>query len=61
MVVSRPIADWLRSRYFAGGQTYSGHPLACAAAVASKAALERGLPDDALERRHGVPAAHDHP
>src|ERR687891_943648 len=35
MVVSRPIADWVRGRYFAGGLTYSGHPLACAAAVAS--------------------------
>jgi taurine---2-oxoglutarate transaminase len=35
MVVSKPIADWLQDKYFAGGLTYSGHPLACAAAVAS--------------------------
>jgi taurine---2-oxoglutarate transaminase len=35
MVVSEPIADWVRSEYFAGGLTYSGHPLACAAGVAS--------------------------
>jgi taurine--2-oxoglutarate transaminase len=35
MVVSEPIAEWLRDRYFCGGLTYSGHALACAAAVAS--------------------------
>jgi taurine--2-oxoglutarate transaminase len=35
MVVREPIAEWVRSRYFAGGLTYSGHPLACASAVAS--------------------------
>jgi taurine---2-oxoglutarate transaminase len=35
MVVSEPIAAWLQDRYLAGGLTYSGHPLACAAAVAS--------------------------
>ena len=35
MVVSKPIAEWVRDKYFAGGLTYSGHPLACAAAVAS--------------------------
>jgi taurine--2-oxoglutarate transaminase len=35
MVVSEPIAEWVRDRFFAGGLTYSGHPLACAAAVAS--------------------------
>src|SRR5579885_2499737 len=29
MVVREPIAEWVRSRYFAGGLTYSGHPLAC--------------------------------
>src|SRR5262249_9494455 len=33
--VRQPIADWLRDNYFAGGLTYSGHPLACAAGVAS--------------------------
>src|SRR5438128_2153894 len=35
MVISERIADWVRDRYFAGGLTYSGHPLACAAGVAS--------------------------
>src|SRR6266550_7764336 len=35
MVVSEPIGRWLQDKYFAGGLTYSGHPLACAAAVAS--------------------------
>ena len=35
MVVSEPIADWVKDKFFAGGLTYSGHPLACAAAVAS--------------------------
>src|SRR5947207_291808 len=35
MAVREPIAAWLRDNYFAGGLTYSGHPLACAAGVAS--------------------------
>jgi taurine--2-oxoglutarate transaminase len=35
MIVSEPIAEWVRDKYFAGGLTYSGHPLACASAVAS--------------------------
>ncbi|MGH3103018.1 MAG: aminotransferase class III-fold pyridoxal phosphate-dependent enzyme [Gaiellaceae bacterium] len=35
MILREPIADWVRDKYFAGGLTYSGHPLACAAAVAS--------------------------
>src|SRR5438067_4961585 len=35
MVVSQPVAEWVRDKYFAGGLTYSGHPLACASAVAS--------------------------
>jgi taurine--2-oxoglutarate transaminase len=44
MVVSEPIAEWVRSRYFAGGLTYSGHPLACASAVASiEAFKEEGI------------------
>ena len=41
MVVREPIADWLRDKYFAGGLTYSGHPLACASAVASIEAFRR--------------------
>ena len=35
MIVRKPIADWARDKYFAGGLTYSGHPLACASAIAS--------------------------
>jgi taurine--2-oxoglutarate transaminase len=35
MIVRAPIAEWVRDKYFAGGLTYSGHPLACASAVAS--------------------------
>ena len=35
MVVSEPIAEWLDNQYLAGGLTYQGHVLGCAAAVAS--------------------------
>jgi taurine--2-oxoglutarate transaminase len=35
VVISRRIAETFRERQFPGGLTYSGHPLACAAAVAS--------------------------
>jgi taurine--2-oxoglutarate transaminase len=35
MIVSDRLAEWAQDRYFAGGLTYSGHPLACASAVAS--------------------------
>jgi taurine---2-oxoglutarate transaminase len=48
MVVSERIADWVRPRYFAGGLTYSGHPLACASAVASiEAFQEEGIVENA--------------
>ena len=44
MIVRKPIADWVRDKYFAGGLTYSGHPLACASAVASiEAFKEEGI------------------
>src|SRR5437667_7027635 len=50
MILREPIADWIRSRYFAGGLTYSGHPLACAAAVASiEAFQEEGIVENAAE------------
>jgi taurine--2-oxoglutarate transaminase len=50
MVVSEPIAAWLRDKYFAGGLTYSGHPLACASAVASiEAFREEGIVEHAAE------------
>ena len=35
VVISRTIADSFKDRAFPGGLTYSGHPLACASAVAS--------------------------
>ena len=35
VVISRKIADWYQDKPFFGGLTYSGHPLACAAAVAT--------------------------
>ncbi len=50
MVISRPIAEWLRGRMFAGGLTYSGHPLACAAGVASiEAFREERIVENAAE------------
>jgi taurine---2-oxoglutarate transaminase len=50
MIVSKPIADWVRDKYFAGGLTYSGHPLACAAAVASiEAFKEEGIVENSAE------------
>src|SRR5215468_3260160 len=48
MTISAEIADWVRDKYFAGGLTYSGHPLACAAAVASiEAFREEGIVENA--------------
>jgi taurine--2-oxoglutarate transaminase len=35
MAIREPLAAWVRDKYFAGGLTYSGHPLACALGVAS--------------------------
>jgi taurine---2-oxoglutarate transaminase len=50
MVVNEPIAEWVRDKYFAGGLTYSGHPLACASAVASiEAFREEGIVEHAAE------------
>jgi len=48
MVVSEPISKWLEDRMFWGGLTYSGHPLACASAVASISIMrDEGLVDNA--------------
>src|SRR5919201_4084799 len=50
MVVREPIADWVRDKYFAGGLTYSGHPLACASAIASiEAFREEAIVEHAAE------------
>ncbi|MCU1356671.1 MAG: putative aminotransferase [Acidimicrobiales bacterium] len=46
VIISRRIADTFRDRPYPGGLTYSGHPLACATAVASIAIFEEeGLID----------------
>jgi taurine---2-oxoglutarate transaminase len=48
MVISDAIAEWVSDKMFAGGLTYSGHPLACAAAVASiEAFREEGIVENA--------------
>src|SRR3954453_21062943 len=48
MVVSEPVAEWVKTRYFAGGLTYAGHPLACASGVASiEAFREEGVVENA--------------
>jgi taurine--2-oxoglutarate transaminase len=50
MVVREPIAEWVRDKYFAGGLTYSGHPLACASAIASiEAFTEERIVENAAE------------
>ena len=50
MSVREPIAAWLRDNYFAGGLTYSGHPLACAVGVASiEIFREEGIVEHAAE------------
>jgi len=44
MVINKKLADWVADHYFAGGLTYSGHVLACAAAIASiEAFQEEGI------------------
>ena len=65
MIVRQQIADWVRDKYFAGGLTYSGHPLACASAVASiEAFQEEEIVEHAAElgpeferRLRGLPSA----
>jgi taurine---2-oxoglutarate transaminase len=50
MIIRQPIAEWVRDKYFAGGLTYSGHPLACASAIASiEAFKEEGIVENAAE------------
>ena len=66
MIIREKIADWVRDKYFAGGLTYSGHPLACASAVASiETYREEGIVEHAaamgpeFERRlHGLQERH---
>jgi taurine--2-oxoglutarate transaminase len=40
VIVSAPILETFATRVYPGGLTYSGHPLACAAAVATMQAME---------------------
>ncbi len=69
VMISRPIAEFFDDRVFPGGLTYSGHPLAMAAIVATLTAMDeedvvgnaRRLGDDvigptlrALEAKHDV-------
>jgi taurine--2-oxoglutarate transaminase len=66
MVIREPIAKWVRDKFFAGGLTYSGHPLACATAVASiEAFREEGVVENAAamgeafhEELNGLAARH---
>jgi taurine---2-oxoglutarate transaminase len=66
MVVREPIAAWVRDKYFAGGLTYSGHPLACASAIASiEAFRDEGIVENAAamgsafdEELQGLAARH---
>ena len=44
MIINERISEWVSDKVFAGGLTYSGHPLACAAGVASiEAFREEGI------------------
>jgi taurine--2-oxoglutarate transaminase len=48
MVISEKLRDWVSDKFFSGGLTYSGHPLACASAVASiDAYREEGIVENA--------------
>ncbi len=50
MIFRKPIADWVRDKFFPGGLTYAGHPLACASAVAAiEAFREEGVVENAAE------------
>ena len=50
MIVRGEIADQVRGRFFPGGLTYAGHPLACASAIASiEAFQDEGIVDNAAD------------
>ena len=64
MIARGEIVDQVRDRFFPGGLTYAGHPLACASAVASiEAFREEGIVEnaaamgDVLRRRARCAAA----
>ena len=48
MIINERLAEWVSDHYFAGGLTYSGHPLGCAASVASiQAFRDEGIVENA--------------
>ena len=48
VIISDPIYETFRDRVYPGGLTYSGHPLACAAAVATMTAMaDEGIVENA--------------
>src|SRR5438094_1086571 len=50
MIIGPRLREWVRGKYFPGGLTYAGHPLACASAVASiEAFREEGVLENAAE------------
>jgi taurine---2-oxoglutarate transaminase len=50
MIFRTSLADWVRDKFFPGGLTYAGHPLACASAVASiEAFREEGVVENGAE------------
>ncbi len=51
MIIRKQLADWVRSRFFPGGLTYAGHPLACASAVAS---IEAFREEEVVQNAAGV-------
>lgn len=55
VLISDPIAAYFNDHYFPGGLTYSGHPLAMAAIVATLDAMaEEGIVEHAAAIGHGV-------
>jgi taurine--2-oxoglutarate transaminase len=51
MTVREHVYEGIKDKFFAGGLTYSGHPLACAVAVASiEAYKEEGVVENAAEQ-----------
>jgi taurine--2-oxoglutarate transaminase len=50
MIARGEIVDQVRGRFFPGGLTYAGHPLACASAIASiEAFQEEGIVENAAK------------
>src|SRR5262245_3763735 len=55
MIARGEIVDRVRDRFFPGGLTYAGHPLACASAIASiEAFQEEGVVENAAAMGEGL-------